>query len=179
MFTEIRRNIGIDITRMLFRKKKVQTMSFSHIFSNAKTALVIVPENPDHRSVVMPILTLLQNKFQGTKLTLVAHETFRNLASAFLKSTVFVIREEHLNFFFLPKKSEIRSLLSQKFDVVVDLNVTPVPAAAYLCRGINAPLKVGFTKDHADAFYNFQFNITSKKNAKSCYDQLFRTLSMF
>jgi hypothetical protein len=154
-------------------------MSFSNSFSQAQNAMVIVPENPEYRTVVMPILTLLQNKFQGTRLTLVVNETFRNLATSFVRSTVVTLRDEHLNFFFLPKRSEVNRLLMQKFDIVVDLNIRLVPSAAYLVRGANAPLKVGFLKEHADAYYNFQFNAGTNRNIRSRYEQLFRTLSMF
>lgn len=179
MFEETRKNIGMGLTRLVFRNHKDRSMSFSNVFSHAQTAMVIVPENPEYRTVVMPILTLLQNKFQGTRLTLVVNETFRNLATSFVRSTVVTIRDEHLNFFFLPKRSEINRLLMQKFDVVVDLNIKQVPSAAYLVRGANAPLKVGFVKEHADSYYNFQFNAGQNRNIRSRYEQLFRTLSMF
>lgn len=179
MFEETRKKLGFFLTRLLFRRKRQQPISFSNVFSSAQTAMVIVPDNPEYRTVVMPILTLLQGKFQGTKLTLVVNETFRNLATSFVRSTVVTIRDEHLNFLFLPRRSEINRLLIQKFDVVVDLNFKNVPSAAYLVRGANAPVKVGFVKEHADAYYNFQFNAGQNRNVRSRYEQLFRTLSMF
>lgn len=179
MLDETRKNIGISLTRMLFRRKGNITTSFSNIFSRAQTALVILPDNPEYRNFVMPVLTMLQTKFPGTKLTLVVNENFRNLATTFIRSTVVTIRNDQLNFFFLPKKSEIDRLLNQKFDVLLDLNLSLYPMAAYLCRGVNAPLKVGFMKEHADSYYNFQYNSGANKNIRSRYEQLFRTLSMF
>ena len=179
MFEDTRRNIGIFLTRFLFLKKESKPMSFSNVFSHAKSALVILPENPDHRSAALPMLTVLQNKFKGTKLTFVVHEAFRNLTRTFVHSTIITIRDEQLNFFFLPKKSGIEKILNERFDVVIDLNFTHVPTATYLCRQINAPLKVGFSKAHADSFYNFQFNASPNKHIAVRYQQLFRTLSMF
>lgn len=164
---------------MLFRNDRSKPISFSGSFSNAKTALVIIPENPEQRSVVAQTLILLQNKFQGNKLTLVVQEGHRNFSNTLNRSNVTTIKNDQLNYFFLPKKKEISSLLLQKFDVVVDLNFSLVPAAAYLCRAVSAPLKVGFAQQDADGFYNFQFNALPNKSAKLRYEQLFRTLSMF
>ncbi len=179
MFEEQRRNFGIALTRFLFLPKKTKPMSFSSSFSNAKTALVIIPENSEQRSVVAQMLILLQNKFRGDKLTLVVHEGYQNFSNTLNRSNVTTLKSEQLNYFFLPKKSGISDLLNQKFDLLLDLNFSLVPSAAYLCRRINSPLKVGFTQEYADVYYNFQFNAAPNRNAKSRYEQLFRTLSMF
>ncbi|MEI7906822.1 MAG: hypothetical protein WCI84_05640, partial [Bacteroidota bacterium] len=130
-------------------------------------------------SVVAETIVLLQNKFQGNKLTLVGKEAQRGIFNTINRSNITTIKNEQLNYFFLPKKNEINALLSQKFDLLLDLNFSLVPFSAYLCRHINAPLKVGFSQEHADAFYNFQFNASPNRNAKWRYEQLFKTLSMF
>jgi hypothetical protein len=179
MFEEQRRKFGITITRLMSTTKEPKPMSFSNSFTNAQTALVIIPENSEQRSVVAQMLILLQNKFQGNKLTFVVHEGQRNFSNTLNRSNVTTIKNDHLNFFFLPKRTEISNLLNQKFDLILDLNFSLVPSAAYLCRNINAPVKVGFSQEHADAYYNFQFNAAPNRNAKSKYEQLFRTLSMF
>jgi hypothetical protein len=179
MFEEKRRKFGLILTRLISQAKEAKPMSFSNSFTNAKTALVIIPENSEQRSVVSQMIILLQNKFQGNKLTFVVNEVNRNLSSTLNRSNVTTIKNEHLNFFFLPKRTEMAFLLNQKFDIVLDLNFSLVPSAAYLCRQINAPLKVGFSQAHADAYYNFQFNAAPNRNAKTKYEQLFKTLSMF
>lgn len=179
MFEQQRRELGIKFTRMFHRSGNAKPMSFSNSFSNAKTALVIIPENAEARSVVAQMIILLQNKFQGNKLTLVVNEGQRNFANTLSRSNVTTIRNNELNFLFLPKRQAISQLLSQKFDLLVDLNFSVVPSSAFLCRNINAPIKVGFTQDHADAYYNFQFTAAPNRNAKMRYEQLFRTLSMF
>ncbi len=179
MFEQQRRNLGIAVTRVLIRGKKAKPMSFSNSFSKAKTAIVIIPENPEQRSVVTQTIILLQNKFQGNKLTLVVNEGHRNFSSTINRSNVTTLKKEHLNFLYLPKKNEIKNLLTQKFDLLVDLNFSLNPSAAYICRSINAPLKVGFSQKNADDYYNFQFTAAPNRNARARYEQLFRTLSMF
>lgn len=179
MFEQQRRDLGLLLTRFLFRNRDGKPMSFSNTFTNAKTALVIIPESAEQRTVVAQMIILLQNKFQGNRLTLVVNDGHRNFSNTINRSNVTTIKNEHLNYFFLPKKSELATVLSQKFDLVLDLNFSLVPSAAYLCRAINAPVKVGFAQEHADAYYNFQFNAAPNRNAKMRYEQLFRTLSMF
>lgn len=179
MFEEQRRKFGITLTRIFSRNSVEKPVSFSNSFTNAKTALVIIPESAEARSVVAQMIILLQNKFQGNKLTLVVNEGHRNFSNTINRSSVTTIKNENLNYFFLPKKGEIAALLNQRFDLLLDLNFSLVPSAAYLCRKINAPIKVGFTQEHADAYYNFQFNAAPNRNAKMRYEQLFRTLSMF
>ncbi|MCK9409366.1 MAG: hypothetical protein M0R68_09540 [Bacteroidetes bacterium] len=179
MFEQRRRTLGIALTRLLSWRKTEKPVSFSNSFTNAKTALVIIPESAEQRSVVAQMIILLQNKFQGNKLTLVVNEKHRNFSNTINRSNVATIKEEQLNFFFLPKRNEFSALLNQKFDLLLDLNISLVPSAAYFCRNINAPIKVGFSQEHADAYYNFQFNAAPNRNAKMRYEQLFRTLSMF
>ena len=179
MFEKQRRNLGIALTRILSREKTPKPMSFSNSFSNAKTAVVIIPENAEQRSVVAQTIILLQNKFQGNRLTLIVNEGHRSFSNTINRSNVTMIKNEQLNYFFLPKKKEINILLNQKFDILLDLNFSLVTYSAYLCRHINASLKVGFSQEHADKYYNFQFNAAPNRNAKWRYEQLFRTLSMF
>lgn len=179
MFEQQRRKMGIALTRIVHRTRADKPLSFSNTFSNAKTALVIIPESAEQRSVVAQMIILLQNKFQGNRLTLVVGEGHRNFSNTINRSNVTTIKNDQLNFFYLPKKSEFSSLLNQKFDLLLDLNFSLVPSAAFLCRTVNAAVKVGFTQEHADAYYNFQFNAAPNRNAKMRYEQLFRTLSMF
>lgn len=179
MFEKTRRNIGLLLTRLFVGRRDGKTISFSNVFTGAKTALVIIPENATHRSVVLPTLTLLQNKFQGNRLTIVVNDSFRELSNPFTRSTVVPVSKEQTNFFFLPKKNIFQRVLNQRYDIVVDLNLSLVPTGAYFSRKANAPLKVGFTQNHADAYYNFQFSAAPNRSPKVRYEQLFRTLSMF
>jgi len=179
MFDGTRKKIGIKLTRFFFRKRAGKPMSFANLFSSAHTALVIVPENAHHRSVALPMLTLLQNKFQGSRLTLIVNDTVRELANPFARSTIVPVTKEHTNFFYLPKKSAFHRILNQKYDIAVDLNLSLVPTGAYFIRRADARLKVGFAQLHADSFYNFQLQTAPNRPARNRYDQLYRTLSMF
>jgi len=179
MLETLRRNIGVTTVRFFVRMKAAKSVHFSNAFTNARTALVILPEHQNYYPIALPFVRLLREKFYGNRMTLVVPDANEELAQTFAQTTIVPAGKEQTNMFFLPKQTVLQRLLSQRFDLLVDLNFTVVPIAAYLCRAVDAYIKVGFVKQHADAFYNFQIQSPPNRNPKSRYEQLFRTLSMF
>lgn len=179
MFENVRQSIGIKVARMRFRKNVPPQTDFTHSFSNARSALVIVPENSEHRAMAIPLLTSLQNKFRGNRLTIVIHDSFRDLAGSLAHCNVIALRKEHRGFFFLPKRSVVKDIARQEYDLALDLNIPMVLTAAYLCRITKAVLKVGFVKEKSDLFYNFQMNVSPQANPRAQYERLLQTMTMF
>jgi ADP-heptose:LPS heptosyltransferase len=179
MLDQTRQNIGIRLAKFHFRKQTYRQTEFTRLFSDARSALVIVPQNNEHCSMAVPILVSLQNKFRGNKLTVVIHDSFKDLSSSLAHCNVIPVRKEHINFFLMPKRSTVQTLFREKFDIVVDLNIPLVLSAAYICKGAQAGLKIGFAKQHGDEFYNFQFNASPQRSPQVRYAQLLRTLAMF
>ncbi len=129
--------------------------------------------------MAIPLLASLQNKFRGNRLTIVIHDSFRDLSSSLAHCNVIAIRKEHLGFFFLPKRSIVNAIARQEYDLALDLNIPMVISAAYLCRSTKAVLKVGFVKKESDIFYNFQMNTSPQKSPRLQYEQLLHTMAMF
>lgn len=179
MLENFRKRIGLALAQFHFRKYNYPQTEFTKVYSNARTALVIVPEDSEHRSLAIPVLTSLQNKFRGNKLTIVIYDSFRDLSSSLAHCEVFPMTKENISFFFLPKRRAVQKLSRQKFDIALDLNIPMVLSAAYMCRSVNAALKVGFAKEDGDKFYNFQLKTSHQKSPQRSYEQLLRTMSMF
>ncbi len=179
MFETTRRNLGLFFARTFLFNRKTKQINFSKIFTKASSALVIIPENPEERKTALSFLSQMQMKFNGNRLTIIISDSVKDVPTTVARSKVIVVEKDHRNFFFLPNHREVKELLSRKFDCIVDLNTTLEPVAAYLCKGVDAPLKVGFAKEHGDVFYNFQINITQPRNVALRYEQMFKTLSMF
>ncbi|MDE3057673.1 MAG: hypothetical protein KGJ59_06930 [Bacteroidota bacterium] len=179
MFENTRQRIGIKLARLHFRRTAPPMTDFTNSFSNARSALVIVPEDSEHRSMAIPLLASLQNKFRGNQLTIIIHDSFRDLSSSLAHCNVIALRKEHLGFFFLPKRSIVKSLARQEYDLALDLNIPMVVSAAYLCRSTKAMLKVGFVKEESDTFYNFQMSASPQKSPRAQYEQLLHTMAMF
>lgn len=179
MFEETRKNLGLYFARVFMNRHKMGQVEFSKIYSQSKSALLIFPEKSEDRKTALPFLTQMQTKFSGNKLTVVINDSIKDVPTTVARSKIIVITREQRNFFFLPKGMEINDLLKKQFDCVVDLNVDLEPAAAYICKGVRAQLKVGFVKEHSDVFYNFQIKPTERTNMRQRYEQLFKTLTMF
>ena len=179
MLEASRLRIGLALAGFHFRKHSYQQTEFTKIYSNARTALVIVPEDNEHRVLAIPLLTSLQNKFRGNKMTVVIYDSFRDLSSSLAQCDVFPITKNNIGFFYLPKRKAVQRLIRQKFDVVFDLNIPMVLPAAYLCRSVDAGLKVGFVKENGDKFYNFQLKTSQQMSPQRSFEQLLRTMAMF
>lgn len=179
MMESSRLRIGLALADFHFRKHAYPQTEFTNLYSNARTALVIVPENGEHRALAIPLLTSLQNKFRGNKMTIVIYDSFRDLSSSLAHCDVFPMTKENIGFFYLPKKRAVQKLSRQKFDVVFDLNIPMVLPAAYLCRSVNAALKVGFAKEYGDKYYNFQLKTSHQLSPQRSFEQLLRTMAMF
>jgi ADP-heptose:LPS heptosyltransferase len=179
MFLKQRRSIGLVLARMRFRKQQVEQLTFSHAFSDAKSALVIVPVDRTERSQAIPFLRSLQQKFKGNKLTVVSLDSTRDLSSALSQCSMFPVHEKSLTWFQLPRRETVEHLYRQKFDIALDLNTTFELAAAYICRSVDAVYHIGFAKEHSDTFYNFQFRTSPQKNPQTRYAQLLQVLAMF
>ncbi|HTX17905.1 MAG TPA: hypothetical protein VMG34_04515 [Bacteroidota bacterium] len=179
MLEATRLRIGLALAGFHFRKHSYPQTEFTKIYSNARTALVIVPEDTEHRALAIPLLTSLQNKFRGNKMTIVIYDSFRDLSSSLAQCDVFPMTKENIGLFFLPKRKAVQRLSRQKFDVVLDLNIPMVLPAAYLCRSVNAGLRVGFAKENGDKFYNFQLKTSQQMSPQRSFEQLLRTMAMF
>ncbi|HTR80317.1 MAG TPA: hypothetical protein VMM58_01725 [Bacteroidota bacterium] len=179
MLESTRQRVGIALADFHFRKQTYAQTEFTRVYSDAHTALVIVPENSEHRALAIPLLTSLQNKFRGNKMTIVIYDSFRDLSSSLAHCEVFPMTKSNIGFFYLPKKKAVQRLSRQRFDVVFDLNIPMVLPAAYLCRSVNARLKVGFAKEDGDKFYNFQLKTSYPLSPQRSFEQLLRTMAMF
>jgi ADP-heptose:LPS heptosyltransferase len=179
MFLKQRIKIGFLLARMRFRRHPAEAVGFSRAFSDAATALVIVPSEQSERTLAIPFLRSLQQKFKGSKLTVVSMDTTRDLSVALGPCSVYPLHREQMTMFQLPRKAGIEELLRHRYDIALDLNTTFDLAAAYVCRSVAAPYRIGFAKEHGDTFYNFQFRSSPQRNLQTRYAQLLHTLAMF
>jgi ADP-heptose:LPS heptosyltransferase len=179
MIEDVRKNIGIMIARMHGFRKRAQQMNFSGVYSNARSALFILPAEEENRRLVLGLLQAAQQQFQGNALTIVATGSTGTLSSKLKQCMMVPVHDEQINFFFLPKQSLILRLQEQQYDVIVDLNLTVTPLAASICAVIDAPLKAGFASPQSGTLYNLELQSAAPREPKVRYEQLLHTLAMF
>ena len=179
MITEIRKNTGIFLARLQGFRRRRKQMDFAGVYSHARSALFIIPDDDGHQSQVIDVLRKAQLQFQGNALTIVMTGSSGKLSGKLKQCLMVPVRDDQLNFFFLPKRNLITRLQEQRFDVIVDLNFSVTPLAASICAVLDAPLKAGFTSPRSDVLYNFQLHSAVEREPKARYEQLLRTLAMF
>ena len=84
-----------------------------------------------------------------------------------------------INKWFVPRRELLRRMVSNKFDVAVDLNINLSLTGAFLCKASNAPLRISFVKKNGDQFYNFQVKTKGNTGDKYSYRSLLKCIDMF
>lgn len=175
----LRLAVGLLLTRLHFRRHEEKVQRFTDGISRARRALVILPDVPADISAVQWALRYLGDRFSGGKVVVVARAEMSPWLQSDRRFDVITYREEDIGLWYVPRR-ELRSKLKKgTFDVALDLNLGFALPGAYLCKESQAPLRVGFSKAHADRFYNFQIQTKATTSLNLAYRSFVRCLDMF
>jgi hypothetical protein len=178
MFESLRLRTGLAYSKFHFRKQKERATRFSSAISRSRQALVILPERPLEEGLLTDVVDYISRRFtDNTTIFIVRDDLRKTLPAAFAKH-VHTYSREDLTSFFTPRSALIRKFKSSTFDIAFDLNREFFLPSAFMCKASSAPIRVGFVKPHADAFYNLQVQTHGPAN-QSAYTKLFRCLDMF
>ncbi len=180
MFEGMRRGVGFLYSRFHFRKIGDPVIRFTEAVSHARRALVLLPESTKDISSVQWIIRSLAERFAAGSMTVMV----RTDQASWVKKEqqrfqILVYNEKEVSAWFIPRPELLGRMKRSTFDVAFDLNPGFALTSAFLCRESKAPLRVGFTKLHADHFYNFQVNTKSANSLAVAYRNLARCLDMF
>jgi len=179
MFNAVRKKLGVLYTKVHYKHERDAITDFTRAISNATTALVFLPDDQREFQFARSLVPSFQKKFSGNHLTVLVPEHLRDPLRDVFLCEIIRIREEDINFFFLPKHHLRRRIQEKHYDVAVDLNIQLHLPSAFLCRESRSKVRIGATKNLADVFYNFQLRTDTTGNAKAVYDHLFNCLAMF
>ncbi len=179
MFDGILKYFGLKYAQFTFRKEIDVAQQFNGFLQNARKILIIMPVRYDDAQSVGAEFKKLNDKLENSNITIVVEGIRAAQLTENTKSRIIRLSQSHVNKFFLPRKLFLERVLESEYDVAIDLNLDFVLYAAYICRASNAKIRVGFSSDVADVFYNFQINIDKTKNAQEIYAQLIEYLKKF
>jgi len=179
MFENLREHIGIQLTRFQFRHRPDQVLEFTNALSKAKTALVVMPFDTLTTSSTVNLLRTLRTKFKDKNLTLVLGEHNTEIPLEMRHCDILHLYDHELNQIFLPRKTIINRIRRKRYDVAIDLNLDFILPTAYICKASEAKVRIGFVKQHADMFYNFQIQKDARKKPAVTYDFLALCFKMF
>ena len=179
MFNTVRKKLGVLYTKIYFKHERDAITDFTRAISNARVALVLLPNDQREFQFARSIVPSLQKKFKGNHLTVVVPEQVKDPMRDVYLCEIIRVHEHDLNPLFLPKENLRRRIREKNYDVAVDLNIQFHLPSAFLCKESRSKVRIGIIKQHADTFYNFQLRTDTTGSAKIIYDHLFNCLAMF
>lgn len=179
MLVQFRKNVGLWYARLHFGRRNDQIMQFTKALSRARRALVCIPESATDQHIIDEVFEFLTRKFSLDNVLIVSSEQCSETLPKQHGFTLLTYSEQDVNKWFLPRSELLRKVKKGTFDVALDLNRDFALTSAFLCRESQAPLRVSFTKMHADHFYNFQVQTREQTTTALAYKNFLDCLRMF
>ncbi len=179
MLEQARMWTGVEIARFRFRKSTEQIISFTDVVHSAQRALLIMPLKRREFLPTIMVINFLKQRFREENITIISDDHGREAVRMLVRSHFIHIIEEEIGPLFLPRPGLIRRIQEREYDLAIDLNLDFVLPSAYICRESNARVRIGFTRNKADNFYNFQIQPDPTLERKHLYDRMAKFLQMF
>lgn len=179
MLDGARLRIGLWYSRFLFRKFEDIQFDFTDAVRRAKRALVILPGTAKDPASVQWVVRYLVDRFAAGSLIIVARQDLASWLTPDTRYEILSYGRDDIGRWFTPGSGLLRKLKKSTFDVAVDLNPDFDLFSAFVCRASLAPLRVGFAKDNADVFYNFQIQVGKSSGIAGAYRSFLRCMEMF
>ena len=179
MLEGFRRRAGLIYSRVHFRQSRDPMIHFTNVLTQARRALVILPEASIDREMVTTLLRYLLQKFSSEEITVILRDdqVYSFASTPRLKTLTYSNRD--LNPWFVPRRELVEKMNTQSYDVTMDLNMSFSLPSAFLCKASNAPLRVSFAKREGDWFYNFQVRTKKTDGTVRMYRNFLKCLEMF
>ncbi len=158
-----------------FKKHQFNNQSFTSAFENAKSFLILMPEDEREFQYAFTILDHLESKKKDFYVLTYDYRVsvlpfkYRNRAISH------GIKDK--NKIDLPTRRFLSSLKKKNFDAILDLNRKPQLFYIYVCCIVKAEVSIGFKKKFADRVYNLQIS-SSETNPKISFENLLSCLNM-
>ena len=177
MLESLRRSLGVQLSRWHYRSLRNDIISFSESMSAGGHALLILPLTPTAQSPAA-VIDLVRARFPEAHLTIVTDEHDTGAGVLLPHSTIIRVRASDIDWLFRPSGEVMQHVIARTYDLAIDLNLDSLLPSAYICRGSNARVRVGFSRDGGDYFYNFLMQPDTSRDG-ALYDRLAACLKMF
>ncbi len=179
MPVRLRRYFGLLLARFRLRKSREKIISFSGALTNARSVLIVMPF--DRRLLLQTVMVIdfLRKTVREENLTLVSTGPNQELRRMVPRAHMITLLASDLGLLYLPSKAALEKIGKQSYDVALDLNLDFLIPSAYICRASDARVRIGFTRKHADTFFNFQIHPGPTTTGSGMYDRMTACLQMF
>ena len=126
-------------------------ISAVELWRRAKIVLICFPDEYQDRQAAEPALRTIVEAYPQKRFCIL---TTKVLPQRWLNVELVRLRRNDLNLFSLPNSEYIRYIQYKRIDAAIDLWPPFNLTTACLCQGSGAPLRIGFSSQHAPSFYN-------------------------
>lgn len=179
MLESLRRTIGIQAARFHFRRTRDAVVGFAQAIPSARSMLLILPFPAGDETPLTNLLPAFRRRFKEENITVVTAGKAHVIERILPRSRVIAVAGEEVTAFFIPRQSVIDRVRARQYDLAVDLNLDFMLPSAYICKESSARVRVGFSRKHADNFFNFQVRLDPESRSGSAHDRLLNCLQMF
>ena len=153
-------------------KKLHSRLQLTHDQGTTENILIIFPaDEPSFRVAYYTFRDIGKKSRQKLNFIFLVKEQFRDLFHLRLGETKY-IKESDSHAILYNEKSLLMTLKQKKFDVIVDLNPIFHLGVARLVSLLTSDMKVGFTSDFSDLFYNIQLDISKSGIMEKGFKQI-------
>lgn len=160
-----------------YKAPKENVIDHHSELKSAKSILICMPFGFNEFQSALGLLKSIVDKYAKREIAIVTSWSYRNWLENFRNQKIISISEEKINFLKLPKKPLIKYLKSKNFEVAIDLNPGGTLFSSILCAATGAKVRVGFTGENSDRFFNFQVKPISEDTSENQFDALLNYIS--
>jgi hypothetical protein len=176
MISQLRNNVTLFLLKNKYSKSVNDETNKNNFIKNAKSILIIMPENDEDYRYSFEIAKYLG--INNKNVSLVLPDYRYSLVDRHLNFQLITYDIKSKSLLNLPCKILAERLQEKYYDVIIDLNRTENLFFTSLALIPTTSVRVGVNKDKTICFYNIRFNI-SENNSEISYRNLLTSLSMF
>ena len=139
---------------------------------NPENILIIFPmDEPSFRVACYAFRDLGKKNVHKRQFIFIVKEQFKDLFHLRIGSSIFINYTDQENIL-SGEKNLLHTLQQNKFDIIVDLNPKFQLAISRLISLMKSDMKVGFSSDFSDKFYNIQLDISKSGIMEKGFKQI-------
>jgi hypothetical protein len=176
MLDLIKEKIAHTVVDWKLKDKQNKDQTFTEFFKRGFKFLVLMPQDDADFAHSMQVLYFLEdNKKHATALT---YDFRVSLMPLRFRNRVIEHTLADVNVLKLPSTKIISKLNEMMFQVVLDLNRKDNLFYSYISSVVEVPIRVGFSKQNSDLYYNFQIK-DRETEAEISYKNFLDCLKIF
>ena len=176
MIDTLKQKISNAVVQWQLKDRRYSPRSFEGFFRKSFAFLVLMPKNESDFHHALKVLEGLSEAKK--KATIFTYDFKVSLIPMKFRPQVIDHGVSDVNSINLPSKKLVSKLSDYNFQVVLDLNREQNTFYSYVASLIDVPIRVGFSKENADKFYNVQL-VDNGSSAEISYKNFLNFLLMF